>query len=354
MTGNKNDRKTDFFFAATGIGTVPSLNIRGTCHRILEVCPQIPFWPQFVRRSPLEDLSIQFSEGLPLLEKKEGQKALVLSSRAPEPDLVAFYDRFLADDIDRFAISRAYAPGLHEMVSLIQENPERHGPYIKGQMVGPVTFAAGIKDAEGKSLLHNPDLLEALVKGLCIRALWQVRELGRTGKKVIIFLDEPYLSGYGSAFSPLQRDEVIAMIREVLDYLRERTDALIGIHCCGNTDWPMIAETGPDIISFDAFSHMEYLLLYPEEITGFLKRGGNLAWGIVPTFEFTGQESIEGLFSRLQVGLTRLEEWGMDPEQVASQSLLSPACGMGTLDEGAANRVLDLLLGLSRKCQALM
>jgi len=296
---------------------------------------------------------MQFSEGLPLVEKREGQDTLFLSSRDAESELIAFYERYLADDIDRFAISRAYAPGLYEMVSLIQQDPEKCGPYIKGQIVGPVTFAASIKDAEGKSLLHNPDLLEATAKGLAIRALWQVRELGKSGKKTILFLDEPYLSGYGSAFCAIQRESVIASIQEVVDYLRERSDVLIGIHCCGNTDWPMILETGPDIISFDAFSYMDTFLLYPEEITRFLKGGGSLAWGIVPTFQFTGKEKTAGLFSRLEKGLTRLREWGLDPELLARQSLLSPACGMGTMNEEAAESVLHLLSRLSRRCRDL-
>jgi hypothetical protein len=343
-----------FDFAATGIGSVPFLDVEKTCRRILATCREIPFWPQFVLRSPHEDMTVQFSEGLPFLALKNDQRTLVLSSGDIEADLTAFYDLFLTEDPNHFAVSRAYAPGLYEMIKIVRENPDSSGPYVKGQTVGPVTFAAGIGDRDGKPILHHPDLAEAAAKALAIRALWQVKELGRSGKRAIIFLDEPYLSGFGSAFLPVQRHEVIGLIKEVINYLRERSDALIGIHCCGNTDWPMIIETGPDIISFDAFSYIDYFLLYPEEIGGFLERGGNIAWGIVPTLVFTGKETVESLFSLLQKGLDRMASWGLSPGQVAGQSLLTPACGMGTMTEAAAEKAIDLLSRLSEKCKALL
>jgi len=350
MNGKPNEGKPDFHFMATGIGSVPSLHIQDTCLYTLKHLPEIPYWPQFVTRSHLEDMSIQVSEGLPLLKIIENKRSLVISSGEKESELVTFYERFLADDAPYFAISREYAPGLYELVESIQHDPEKYGPYIKGQTVGPVTFTASIIDHNGKAILYHSDLLEAMVKGLSIKALWQVRKLNQSGKRPIIFLDEPYLSGFGSAFSPIQRHDVIRLIKEVIDYLRERSDALIGIHCCGNTDWPMIIETGPDIVNFDAFDYMDYFLLYPEEITRFIESGGIIAWGMVPTHTFTGKESADDLYSRLEKGLGRLFELGLDTETVMGHSMLTPACGMGTLEPSTADRVLDLLSSLSKKC----
>ncbi len=350
MDTTAKQRKPAFNFKATGIGSVPSVGVRDTCLHILEHLPEIPFWPQLVKRTHLEDMNIQFSEGLPLLEIIEEKRALTVSTRDRESELVAFYDRFLAEDIDYFAISAEFAPGLYKLLELIRKHPEQYGPYFKGQTVGPVTFSAGITGPDGKSLLYDPELLEAALKGISIKALWQVREIGKSGKKPIIFLDEPYLSGFGSAFSPIERPDVIHLLKEVIDYLRERSDALIGIHCCGNTDWSMIIDAGPDIVNFDAFEYMDYFLLYPEEITRFLQGGGVIAWGVVPTATFTGQESVESLYSRLKEGLNRCYEWGLNPEMLTAGSILTPACGMGTMEQGSADQVLDLLSSLSRKC----
>jgi len=347
----EKNRPLNFQFLATGIGSVPYLDVRDTCLSILDACPQIPFWPQFVQRSHLEDMVAQFTEGLPFLKVTGDRRVVFTPQDHSEQKLIAFYDRFLAEDADHFALSRDYVPGLYEMLSLIDRDPEKTGPFVKGHTVGPVTFAAAVKDQEGRNLFSYPEMCEAFVKALAIRALWQVRELGRTGKRAILFIDEPYLAGYGSAFTPIQRHEVVGLIKEVMDYVRDRSEAVLGVHCCGNTDWSMIFEAGPDIVSFDAFSYLEYFFLYPGELRRFILSGGTIAWGIVPTFGFTGNETIEDLSARLREGLAKVEGLGVDPSQVAGQSLLTPACGMGTMEPACADRVLELLRRLSEKHQ---
>ena len=346
------DMLTDFRFMATGIGSVPYEDIDTTCREICRWLPFMPFWPQFVRRSHLEDMIIQYSEGLPLLTVNAGDRSLSVSrSDTRETQLVAFYERFFAQDVESFAVSRKAAPGLYTLLELMEADTEDWGPYVKGQTVGPVTFAAGVKGAEGKPILYDPELSEAMTKGLAIKALWQVRKLEGSGKRPVIFLDEPYLSGFGSAFSPVQRHEVIDMLRMVIDYLRENCDVLIGLHCCGNTDWSMVLETGPDIVNFDAVEFMDHFLLYKEDVVRFIQGGGIIAWGIIPTAGFTGEESVDGLFSRLKKGFMVVREWGLNPDQVARQSLLTPACGMGTMAQDAATTAMNLLSRLSERCR---
>ncbi|MFZ7111078.1 MAG: hypothetical protein ACOWYE_05290 [Desulfatiglandales bacterium] len=341
----------DFNFAATGIGSVPFLDIQGTCRTILEHFPRIPFWPQFFRRSHLEDMNIQFTEGLPLLTIDGDRRKVVISNAERENALVTFYEHFLAEDLSHFAISRDFAPGLYAIVESVEAMSERFGPFIKGQTIGPITFAATISGPDGKSVLYDPELMEAMVQGLAIKALWQVKELARTGKRPILFLDEPYLSGFGSAFSPIQRQDVVNYLKEVINFVRERSSALIGIHCCGNTDWSMIMEAGPDIVNFDAHGYMDYFLLYPDELLSFIHNGGGIAWGIVPTIESNGTDSVEGLCSRLHEGLNRLHALGLEPDILSARSLLTPACGMGTMDQPMASRALQLLSLISERMQ---
>lgn len=341
--------KHDFNFKATGIGSIPSTDVEDACMNILRLLPDIPFWPQLVRRSPLEDMNIQFTEGLPLLAIDENTRTISLSDTDMDTGLIKFYDHYLSEDADYFAIGKAYAPGLYKQIDLISGNREQYGDYIKGHTVGPVTFSASIKGKDGKTVLSNPDLLEAFTKGLAIKALWQVKEMVKSGKKPIIFLDEPYLSGFGSAFSPIERQEVIDLLKEIIDYLRQRADVLIGIHCCGNTDWSMIFDSGPDVVNFDAFSFMDYFLLYPEHIADHVNRGGIIAWGIVPTGDSAGKAGVDELYAKMKKGISRLIDLGLDSELICADSILTPACGMGTMDQSASDNVLDLLSEISMK-----
>ncbi len=296
-------------------------------------------------------MNVQFSEGLPLLEIDPEKRSLVLSqSSNKETQLVSFYDHFLAEDVDYFAISREYASGLYTLLELLENGPQEKDRFIKGQCTGPVTFASGILGPDGKPVLHSMELLEAYTQGLAIKALWQTRKLAASGRKPILFLDEPSLSGFGSAFSSLERKEVIRILQTVIDYVKQHADLLVGIHCCGNTDWGMLLEAGPDIINFDAFSYLDYFLLYPNEITAFINRGGIIAWGMVPTAEFTGKETVATLLSILKKGVETLGSWGLSGETIAKCSILTPSCGMGTMSQEAAESALFLLSRLSARC----
>ncbi len=343
-------QQQDYRFLATGIGSVPFLDVEAACRMILERFPGAPYWPQFPRRSFLEGMIIQYSEGLPLLEVDEASKGLALLDRDRASALTRFYEHFLENDLAYFAISREYAAGFHEMIALLRDRPEVYGNYVKGHSVGPVTFSTAVRDAEGRALIHDPELLDAVSKGLAIKALWQVKELGSLGRRPILFIDEPSLSGFGSAFLPVGRDEVIRLLKEFMDFLRERCPVTIGIHCCGNTDWSMIMESGPDIISFDAYTYLDHFLLYTDQLLRFLSGGGAVAWGIVPTGDQAGKAHLESLLDRMREGLNRLSMGEMDQETIRHRSLLTPACGLGNMSEASATGALDLLKQVSRRC----
>ncbi|MBW1673363.1 MAG: hypothetical protein JRJ45_06905, partial [Deltaproteobacteria bacterium] len=302
-----------FNFMATGVGSVPFLDVDTTCQHILKFFPDIPFWPQFVKRSHFEDMTIQASQRFPRIEMDLKKNSLFIrTTDTQDNELISFYEHFMAEDTDYFAISHEYAAGLYKLLGLIEKTPQSYGPFIKGQIVGPITFAGSLIDTQGKPVLYNNEIMDTIVKGLAIKALWIVNKMSLAEKMAILFIDEPYLSGFGSAFTPIQRGEVIRLLGEVIEYLRSRSNVLVGIHCCGNTDWSMIFETGVDIVNFDAFGYMDYFLLYRQEIIKFLENGGTVAWGVVPTTSFTGEETLDGLKMQLEKGLNTLYEWGID------------------------------------------
>ena len=254
----------------------------------------------------------------------------------------------MAQDLEYFAISRQYAPGLYTLLEDMEKGLAPKAEYIKGQIVGPVTFTSAIAGMDGKPVIHDAELSEALTKGLAIKALWQVNRLKGSGKRPMLFLDEPSLSGFGSAFSAIQRKDVIEMLSTVIDYVRENSEAVIGIHCCGNTDWSMILEAVPDIVNFDAFAFMDHFLLYKKEIERFFSGGGSIAWGIVPTSDFKDTVTVKELSLKLEKGFKMLEKIGISRDTIIRRSILTPACGMGTMSQDMARNAISLLSDLSR------
>jgi hypothetical protein len=335
-----------FNFTATGVGSVPGLDVDATCRVILDRLPEIPYWPQFVQLDPHEDMVLQYSEGLAALRPRGDGTSLHAVLEDLETELAGFYERYLEEDTDAFAIGPDHARGLYTLLDLVEALPASRDALIKGQSVGPITFASTVTMEDGRQVLHNPDLMDAIVKGLSIKLVWQAGLLARTGRRPILFIDEPALSGIGSAFASMNRQTVVSALKEIIDYCRERSDALLGIHCCANTDWPMVMESGPDILNFDAYGYMDAFLLYPEEILRFVRGGGTIAWGIVPTADYRPGVTLESLEERLNQGLLRLKEWGLADDEIRARSMLTPACGMGSMAIEHANEALELLSAL--------
>lgn len=339
----------EFRFSTTGVGSVPWMNVEDSCRLILERLPEMPFWPQFVKLSPLEDMVVQFSEGLPGIRMKNDGKTLFATTGAVEEEMVVFYEKFLADDVDAFPLSPDRARGFYALLDLIEDIPLTGEQFIKGQSVGPITFASSVSLEDGRHLIHDPGLFDAAVKSLSIKLLWQTQALSRTGRRPVLFIDEPALAGIGSAFVSLNREVVVGALRETIDYLKSRSEALVGVHCCANTEWPLVFESGPDIISFDAFGFMDSFLLYPEETSRFLDEGGTIAWGIVPTSAFSKETTADTLHDLLERGIRQLAERGVNEDRLRVQSILTPACGMGGMSREYAEYALNLLSELNKR-----
>jgi methionine synthase II (cobalamin-independent) len=249
--------------------------------------------------------------------------------------------------VEHFAITPDYAIGLHKFRQRLRSTGCLNVEFIKCHITGPFTFAAAIKDESGKALLHDKVFLQAVIKGLLMKALWQIKYLSEFGKRIVVFIDEPYLGCFGSAYTPLNREEVITGLTELTEAIKAE-GALTGVHCCGNTDWSIFTDTKTiDIINFDAYSFLDKFVLYAKDIDGFLKRGGVICWGIVPTQELDAKIKPAELLSRLNGGIDALVMKGVGRKLISENLLVSPACGLGTLEPRQAEKILSLLSEVS-------
>lgn len=331
---------------ATGIGSLPHADAKSAVDLILRSCPQIPFWPQLPKLNSREGMVAQFSEGLPCIKVSDKGISLARS----EEELERFYENIINPDnkSDNFKISEHFASGLYEFKRRLASLDRENILYLKGHITGPFTFAASIKDEAGKVLLHDPVFMQAIIKGLGAKALWQIDFFREFQKKMIIFIDEPYLGCFGSAYTPINREDVVRGLVELTDGFKS-PDTLIGVHCCGNTDWSIFTDVPAiGMINFDAFNYLEKFVLYSDSLKGFLKKGGIICWGIVPTQEFTGKENPELLVRQLTQGIQFLVKKGLDRELLLNQLIVTPSCGLGTLETKKAEGILRLLSETSR------
>ena len=326
---------------ATGIGSLPHKDTGTALELIFRNVPQLPFWPQLPKRDVRESMIVQFSEGLPCI--KVSKTGVFFGPQNKEKELEAFYEKVISRDLEYFKISRDFAAGIYAFHEKLGESDLSGVRFIKGHITGPFTFAAGINDDKGIALLHDEVFMQAIVNTLTMKALWQIKFLREFDKPLLIFLDEPYLGCFGSAFTPINREDVVRRLNELLEPVKSQ-GCLCGVHCCGNTDWSMFTDvTSIDIISFDAFSFSDKFILYAENLKAFIQRGGIICWGIVPTQDFSGKETPELLAGKIKHNIDALANKGLNRDLLVKQMLISPACGLGTLDTLKSGKIFKLL-----------
>ncbi|MCM8781295.1 MAG: hypothetical protein NC908_05175 [Candidatus Omnitrophica bacterium] len=343
---------------ATGIGSLPYKDPEKALDLIFKYCPQVPFWPQLPKRDVREGMVVQFSEGIPCLEISSA--GVSFNPKDKDRKLQEFYNHIINEDVDYFQIGQNCATGLYALKEELQELKESRYldfdniRFLKLQIIGPFTFAASIKDERGIALLHDPVFMQAVSEGLTFKALWQIRQFDEFGKDIIIFVDEPYLGCFGSAYTPINREDVVKVLSDLTDRIHKSYDrVLVGVHCCGNTDWSIFIEINSiDIISFDAFGFLDKLLLYVEGLKRFFQQDRALCWGIVPTQDFNAGVSAELLLDKIQQAIEFLVKKGLEKEKILQNLLLSPSCGLGSLEESSAKLIFRLLSELVKKINA--
>ncbi|MFC2008233.1 methionine synthase [Chloroflexota bacterium] len=332
----------EFGCRATAIGTMPHTDPAAACSTVVRYLKDIPAWPQLPRRSFKENMYAQYSEDFPGAVVKEDSIYIDRSQDLDKP-LEQLYAAYLENDSDKYPVGPDYAAGLHYFLNLKDIEPLA----VKGQITGPVSWGLTVTDDKQRSVIYDDTLADAAAKLLRLKAAWQEKALSQISRNTIIFVDEPYMTSFGSAFVSLSKEKVIGLLEEVLGGI----SGVKGVHCCGNTDWSVLLATSTNILSFDAYNYAESLSLYPTEVKEFLGRGGTIAWGIVPNDEQSlVRESVASLKDRLEEAMAPFTRNGTPFKQLITQGLLTPCCGLASLaTEEAANQALELLTELSAR-----
>lgn len=323
---------------------------------ILEYTPQIPLWPQLPKLQK-EGMVRQFVSGFPGLVDQGTTCWVDREQDDFSSEMTHFYEHFFqcqeADELpddSLFGLGFDTSPGFFVFKEKMASS-DLAPLSLKGQVTGPVTAGIGIKDQKGLPLIYDENLRDILIKLLAGKARWQVEQLKSLcgGVAPIIFIDEPGMVNFGSTSFPGISRELVAEGVSALIESTHKAGGLSGIHICANGDWGPALTSAADIISFDAYSYFDNFILFREQLVSFLKRGGILAWGIVPTSdpEAVSAEQVETLHITWNKQLDTLCSFGFDRQQIISQTLIAPACGTGSLSLELARKVLHMTRSLS-------
>ena len=327
--------------ATLAIGSVPFSSAAEALDLMAETL-DVPAHPQMVQVTPWEDMLLSASSGFPSMEADSALN-LSVALEGREEGMASFYESYYSGDLDFLALPEKSKAGFEAFIERGASDPSFGREFLKTQVVGPLTFGQSVKVEGAHALSDDPGLLELCalaMGGKAALAGKRIRDLSRTP---VVFLDEPGLTGYGSAFSTLSQETVVGTLSAAGEAAKAQGPLLAGCHVCGNTDWGLLTKVGLDIINFDAFEYLDTVCLYPKEIKGFLEGGGALAWGVVPTRDFDDKVAAGDLADIVRRGWDSLAGKGVDKDLLKERTLLTSACGLGRLSLDQARGILRML-----------
>lgn len=350
----------------TGIGSLPFCGKDAPNEAVDFVfnnCKDFPFLPQLPHFKMEENMSLQFTEGLiglsydPRLHKfylDDTKEDFLKNLNILLDDykiVTASNSLYECENIlDKYSIKPPYSNTINIFLDTLKK-ADTKPDFIKGAITGPFTLLTNFCTKEGKPALYNKTFIEIIPKFLTLKALFLVKEFKKAQNNSIpvIFTDEPGLSQIGSyPCNEITNNDITLMLKTVSDNI-QKFGALAGVHCCGNTDWEIITKSGVNIINFDAYFYSKNVAQYSKQIENFLKKGGFLALGIIPTLDKEALLSLDKdkLYEKFQNSIEILSN-KVDRNLILKQSFITPSCGCGSLSIDLAHHTLNLAQKLSK------
>jgi hypothetical protein len=331
--------------ATTGIGSLPHTQLELALQMALQV--DIPYVPQLPAGHPTELMIAQALEGFPGLSVDgEGMCTIDLAQweRERGPYGAALEAALGSGELGRYEPTpeacRAWKPFLWEV-------EHRKLALVKVQLAGPATVRWVAKTSQGAPLADVTALDQQVFRLSLAKMLAQVGAVRRAGATPLVFLDEPGLY----ALEPGNpRHMVVLQELKVLALALQREGAIVGLHCCSNTQWGPLLELGLDVLSVDARLSLDAVLDERAPLARFLDQGGRLSLGIIPTdldASYDARILVDAVDASLRAAL------GPRFHSALSASLLTPACGLAMRSVLDAERTFDQLRAAKRALETL-
>jgi methionine synthase II (cobalamin-independent) len=333
----------DRYFETTLIGSLPYGNAKTALDKILDGRVTYPAWPQLPALGYSESMYVQTGCYLPGIEIDENAKRI--SADTVNYDPTEIYTAILSGNLSYFGHPDKYHRGLYEFI--LRDLSKYKA--VKGQVTGPISEGLQILDKNGRPVIYDDTYSEIVRRTVNMAAKWQANGLTKCNGNVIMFFDEPSLTLLGTPFASISNDTAKEWINESMEGL----ECDKAIHCCGNTDWSLVLGTNIDILSFDAYAYGHTVAMFPDEVSGFLERGGTLSWGLIPSSDETVEsENSDNLVKIFKENINALVKKGINEDMIIRRSMVTPQCGLGGLDVKNADKALNMLSEVSNAMRA--
>jgi hypothetical protein len=301
--------------STTAMGIMPHRNVERALELALSL--DIPFWPQLPKVSLYEDMYVQASQNFPGIAIDFDKGRLGFNTARFEQEIDEYFGKM--DVRETFTLTAEYSVVFHKFLS----RQLRGYKAIRGQNIGPVSFGFKVLDENLKPIIYNDEARAILFDFVQKKANIQYQELKKGNPNAFVWLDEP---GLGYVFSGLSGYNDQQAKKDYHDFVAG-LEGPKGLHLCAEVNLPYLLELGVEILSFDAYQIGFMPREYAGNVAEFIKKGGIISWGIVPT-----ESTVLAMQTPRTLAATLSSYWevvsqnaGLSSNQIAMQALVAPA-----------------------------
>ncbi|MBA7699291.1 hypothetical protein ES703_107982 [subsurface metagenome] len=312
----------------TAMGIMPHSDVGKALELALGL--DIPFWPQLPNVSFYEDMYAQTSENFPGVVVDPEDERISFDNTKFEEELGNYSQRMA--DSQTFALSQSYSAVYYRFLA---EDLQDY-PAIRGQITGPVSFGFRVTDENSRPVIYSEGVKALLFDFIQRKNNLQYRQLKEKNQSAFVWLDEP---GLGWVFSGLSGYNDVQARQDYLTFLAG-FDGPRALHLCANVNLPYLLGLGIELLSFDAYQIELMPKGYANAVAEFIRSGGIISWGIVPTdsesLSKETPETLAGLLSNYWEIVA--ENAGLSAGGIAEQALIAPArCCLKNVGRVGAN-----------------
>ena len=321
--------------STTAMGIMPHNDVDRALELALSL--DIPFWPQLPNVSIYEDMYVQASQNFPGIAIDFDKERLAFNTVRFEQELDEYFVNM--ESPETFALTTEYSTVFHKFLSRELQGYK----VIRGQMTGPVSFGFKVLDESLKPIIYNEEVRGILFDFMQRKVNVQYQELKEKNPSAFVWLDEP---GLGYAFSGLSGYNE-QQVKEDYHNFIQGLEGPKGLHLCADVNLPYLLELGVEILSFDAYQIKFMPKEYASSVADFIKRGGVISWGIIPTESTILATQTPETLAKLVTEYWEVvaQNTDLSAKQIAEQALVAPArcclrdIGQQSASEGISNEM---------------
>lgn len=308
--------------SATGIGSLPGTNARDAVATVFGELPDFPYLPELPDRGPGADMI--------------GRTAAMLVELPVEtvPSGWRFTDHAGGD-------MRRAAAWLSDDLDALEEAAQGYEGVLKIQVAGPWTLAAAIELRHGDKALADPGAARDVAASLAEGLRGHIADVCKRvpGAAVVLQVDEPSLPAVlagavrtASGFGALAAVELQVAEAGLAAVLVAAEPATAVVHCCAAAaPVDLFVRAGARAVALD----FALVSSVPEGLLADALDGGVCLFAGVVRASDAGRDGGDGAeMSAPGATVDLVKAWwrriGFDPEKLAAQVVVTPACGLAS------------------------